>query len=93
MKKYWVYMMTNQNKTVIYTGMTNDLRNRVQQHEDRKGCSFTQRQNVTKLVYYEEFDRVYDAIAAEKKIKSGSKAKKIALIESMNPYWNDLFEN
>ncbi|MEJ2649425.1 MAG: GIY-YIG nuclease family protein [Sedimentisphaerales bacterium] len=93
MKKYWVYMMTNQNKTVIYTGMTNDLRNRVQQHKDRKGCSFTQRYNVTKLVYYEEFDRVYDAIAAEKKIKSGSKAKKIALIESMNPYWNDLFEN
>lgn len=43
MKKYWVYMMTNQNKTVIYTGMTNDLRNRVQQHKDRKGCSFTQR--------------------------------------------------
>ena len=91
MKQYWVYMMTNRNKTVIYTGMTNDLRRRVQAHKDGKGSSFTKRYNITKLVYFESFSRIYDAIAAEKKIKAGSRAKKIALIESINPYWKDLY--
>jgi len=85
MKQYWVYMMTNRNKTVIYTGVTNDLRRRVWQHKEKKGCSFTKRYNITTLVYYESFSRIYDAIAAEKKIKSGSRAKKIALIKSINP--------
>ena len=84
--------MTNRNKTVIYTGVTNDLKRRVQEHRDKKGCSFTKRYNITMLVYYESFDRMIDAIAAEKKIKSGSRAKKIELIESMNPYWKDLFD-
>lgn len=83
--------MTNRNKTVIYTGMTNDLRRRVQAHKDGKGSSFTKRYNITKLVYFESFSRIYDAIAAEKKIKAGSRAKKIALIESINPYWKDLY--
>ena len=82
--------MTNRNKTVIYTGVTNDLRKRVRQHKDKKDCSFTKRYNITKLVYYESFGSIHDAIAAEKKIKSGSRAKKIALIESVNPLWNDL---
>ena len=83
-------MMTNRNKTVIYTGVTNDLRKRVHQHKDKKDCSFTKRYNITTLVYYESFGSIHDAIAAEKKIKSGSRAKKIALIESTNPLWNDL---
>ena len=90
MKQYWIYMMTNRNKTVIYTGVTSDLQKRAQQHKDKKGSSFTKRYNLTKLVYYESFSRIYDAIAAEKKIKSGPRAKKIELIESMNPYWKDL---
>ena len=90
MKQYWVYMMTNRNKTVIYTGVTNDLRKRVRQHKDKKDFSFTKRYNITKLVYYESFGSIHDAIAAEKKIKSGSRAKKIALIESTNLLWNDL---
>lgn len=92
MKQYWVYMMTNRNKTVIYTGVTNDLRTRVQQHKDKKGSSFTKKYNITTLVYYESFSRIYDAIAAEKKIKSSSRAKKIALIESTNPGWKDLYD-
>jgi len=83
--------MTNRNKTVIYTGVTNDLRTRVQDHKDKKGSSFTKRYNLSILVYYESFSRIYDAIAAEKKIKAGSRAKKIELIESMNPYWKDLY--
>ncbi len=93
MKQYWVYMMTNRNKTVIYTGVTNDLKRRVQEHRDKKGCSFTKRYNITMLVYYEFFNRIVDAIAAEKKIKSGSRAKKIALIESINPYWKDFYNS
>jgi len=92
MKQYWVYIMTNRNKTVIYTGVTNDLKRRVQKHKDKKGSSFTKKYNITTLVYYESFGRIYDAIAAEKKIKSGSRAKKIALIESTNPGWKDLYD-
>ena len=84
--------MTNRNKTVIYTGVTNDLKRRIQEHRDKKGCSFTKRYNITMLVYYESFNRITDAIAAEKKIKSGSRVKKIELIESMNPYWKDLYD-
>jgi len=91
MKQYWVYMMTNRNKTVIYTGVTNDLVRRVQQHRDKEGSSFAKRYNVTMLVYYESFSRIYDAIVAEKRIKAGSRAKKIALIESLNPGWKDLY--
>lgn len=92
MNQYWVYMMTNRNKTVIYTGVTNDLSRRVQEHRAKEGSPFTKRYNVTMLVYYDSFARIYDAIAAEKKIKAGSRAKKIALIESVNPGWKDLFE-
>ena len=91
MKTYWVYMMTNRNKIVIYTGVTNNLRRRIRQHKDKKDCSFTKRYNITTLVYYESFGNIHDAIAAEKIIKSGSRAKKIALIESINPSWKDLY--
>jgi len=84
--------MTNRNKTVLYTGVTNDLERRVWEHKNKKGGSFTKRYNITMLVYYESFNRILDAIAAEKKIKSGSRAKKIALIESINPYWKDLYD-
>ena len=91
MKQYWVYIMTNRNKTVLYTGVTNDLERRVWEHKNKKGGSFTKRYNINMLVYYESFGNIYDAIAAEKKIKAGSRAKKIALIESINPYWKDLY--
>jgi putative endonuclease len=91
MKQYWVYMMSNPNNTVIYTGVTNDLKIRVQQHKLKKGAAFTSRYNVTKLVFYESFNRINDAIAAEKRIKSGPRAKKIELIENMNPQWRDLY--
>lgn len=58
MKRYWVYMMTNRNKTVIYTGVTNDLSRRVQKHKDKEGSSFAKRCDVTMLVYYESFSRI-----------------------------------
>jgi putative endonuclease len=86
-----MYMMTNRNKTVIYTGVTNDLKKRVQEHKATTASSFTKRYNLTMLVYYQSFGKIHDAIAAEKKIKAGSRAKKIAMIESINPYWKDLY--
>jgi putative endonuclease len=91
MKNYWVYMMTNTNNTVIYTGVTNDLKRRVAEHKDKKGSSFTSRYNVNKLVFYERFDRISDALSAEKKIKSGPRAKKNEIIQAVNPYWHDLY--
>jgi len=92
MNTYWVYIMTNVGNTVLYTGVTNDLRRRVAEHKSRRGSKFTSKYNVTKLVFYESFGRIQDAIAAEKTIKAGSHAKKVKLIESANPQWQDLYE-
>ena len=85
MHRYWVYIMTNANNTVLYTGVTNDLRRRVGEHKVGLGSKFTSKYRVTKLVYYEEFGRIGDAIIAEKRIKAGSRKKKIQLIEAFNP--------
>ncbi len=90
MREYWVYMMANIGNTVLYTGVTSALRRRVEEHKSGRGSAFTSRYKVHKLVFYERFVRVTDAIAAEKRIKAGSRAKKIALIEEHNPEWKDL---
>ena len=82
--------MTNKNHTTLYIGVTNDLNARVQRHKNKTGSSFTKRYNISKLVYYESFRRIRDAIAAEKKIKSWPRNKKLKLIESINPHWKDL---
>jgi putative endonuclease len=89
--KAWVYIMTNKNNTVLYTGVTSDLSGRVQQHKNKvHPQSFTARYNVCKLVYYEPFDSIVTAIAREKQIKAGPRAKKIGLINKFNPEWVDL---
>ena len=88
----WFYIMTNAHNTVLYCGATNDLHRRVQEH--RNGLytnSFTLRYNINKLVYFEIFSLVADAFAREKQVKAGSRKKKVALIESINPKWQDLF--
>jgi putative endonuclease len=90
MRSYWVYIMTNISNTVLYTGVTNNLRRRTARHKARTGSQFTSRYKVNKLVFYEEFARITDAIAAEKRIKAGPRARKIQLIESLNPEWKDL---
>jgi putative endonuclease len=91
--EYFVYIMTNKGNRVLYTGVTSDLEVRCMEHISKKHPdSFTARYNVNKLVYYERFERIDVAIAREKQIKGGSRKKKIALIELMNPYWNDLYE-
>jgi len=87
----YVYMLTNKNNTVLYTGVTNDLKRRLEEHIQKiNPNSFTSKYNTHKLVYYESFFLIGDAIAREKQIKAGSRAKKVALINSMNPTWNDL---
>ncbi|MFH1320702.1 MAG: GIY-YIG nuclease family protein, partial [Bacteroidota bacterium] len=88
---YAVYIMTNPRNTVLYTGSTNDLVNRVCQHKEKLVDGFTKRYNCTKLVYYELYGTYDDAGLREKQIKSGSRKKKIELIESMNPEWKDLY--
>jgi len=84
--------MTNKNNTVLYTGVTNDLMKRVYEHKEKLVDGFTKRYNITKLVYYEIFDDIYNAISREKQIKGGSRAKKISLIKELNSQWKDLFE-
>jgi len=78
---------------VLYTGVTSDLKRRVHQHREKLFLGFTNRYNVTKLVYYECSDHVEAAIAREKQIKGGSRRKKIALIDSINPQWQDLYQD
>ena len=89
MERYWVYIMTNRSRT-LYTGVTNDLERRIYEHKHKMGSKFTSKYNITKLVYYEGFSDIRDAIAREKQIKGWLRAKKIALIESVNPEWKDL---
>ena len=91
--RYFVYIMTNRHHTVLYTGVTNDLVRRVFQHREKIVPSFTTRYNVDQLVFYEETSDVGAAIAREKQIKGGSRRKKIALIEGMNPQWRDLYDD
>ena len=89
----YVYIMTNKNNTVLYTGVTNNLKRRLEEHLIKKNPkSFTSKYNISKLVYYESFFLIGDAIAREKQIKAGSRAKKETLILGMNPEWNDLAE-
>ena len=92
-RQYYVYIMTNQYNTVLYTGITNDLIRRVYEHKDKLVEGFTKKYNINKLVYYEIFEDPENAILKEKIIKGGSRAKKIKMIESMNYKWDDLYNN
>lgn len=87
---YCVYIMTNRRHSVLYTGVTSDLRGRVWQHNEKLVESFTRRYAVNQLVYYETCDDVFGAIAREKQITAGSRASKVALITAMNPEWKNL---
>jgi putative endonuclease len=88
----WVYIVTNKQHTVLYTGVTSDLVGRILDHRSKTYAgSFTARYNANKLVYYLLFDSIEEAIAEEKRIKGGSRQKKIILIEGLNPGWKDLW--
>ena len=94
MKPGFVYIITNKYKTVVYTGVTSNLLQRILEHKNKKyPMSFTARYNVNILVYYEQFQFIGDAITKEKQIKAGSREAKNELIRSVNPNWKDLFDD
>ena len=89
---YYVYMMTNRYRNVLYTGVTNNLIRRVYEHRNHLlKDSFTARYNITKLVYFEMTEDVRSAIEREKQIKSWNRARKDQLVESQNPTWDDQY--
>ena len=92
-KQYYVYIMTNKWNTVLYTGVTNNLKRRVYEHKAKLVEGFTNKYNVDKLVFYDLSKDVESAISREKQIKGGSRSKKIALVNGMNPEWKDLYDD
>lgn len=92
-KTMYVYILTNRNRTVLYTGVTNDIRLRVWQHRNPTRRTFTKRYSVTRLVWFEVHDGPTAAISREKQIKAGSRKAKVGLIEATNPTWRDLSED
>jgi putative endonuclease len=92
-KKYFVYILTNKNNTVLYTGVTNNLEKRVYQHKTKLDPkSFTARYNISKLIYFEEFSNIHLAIKREKQLKRYKREFKRNLIGKDNPEWKDLSE-
>ena len=84
--------MTNKRNTVLYTGVTSDLKKRIWEHKEKIIKGFTKRYNIDKLVYFEIFNDPENAILREKQIKAGSRNKKIGLIKEINPEWKDLYD-
>ena len=87
---YCIYIICNKNNTVLYIGVTSDLQGRIWEHKNKRYKGFSARYECNKLVYFEEFQWIQDAIAREKQLKVGSRQKKIELIVTNNPLWDDL---
>ena len=85
-----VYILTNENKTVLYVGVTSDVEQRIAQHRSGKGDAFTYRYGLRKLVFVEYHTTMISAISREKQLKSWSRKRKVELIRSINPLWKDL---
>ena len=90
--KNYIYIMANRSNSVLYVGVTTNLVNRVWQHKNRAFRCFTNRYNCSKLVYFEAYGRILEAIYREKQLKSGSTNRKHRLIAKFNPLWEDLSE-
>ncbi|MHC1703447.1 MAG: GIY-YIG nuclease family protein [Tenuifilaceae bacterium] len=89
----YAYILTNKNNTVLYTGVTSDLSKRMFEHINKiHTTSFTSKYNINKLVYFEGFSRIEDAITREKQMKAGSRKKKIECVNKINPQWKDLID-
>ena len=88
-KRYFVYIMSNPSKT-LYTRLTNSIRRRVREHKQKLIPGFAAKYNITRLVYFESFEDVRNAIEREKQIKAWTRAKRVTRIESTNPKWDDL---
>ena len=89
----YIYILFNQKNGTLYTGVTSDLVKRIYEHKSKAVDGFTKKYGVDKLGYYEVFDDIEEAIKREKAIKGGSRAKKIKLIETLNPNWEDLYNS
>jgi putative endonuclease len=89
-RQYFVYILTNKDHRVLYTGFTGNLPKRIWEHKEKAVPGFTSNYNVNRLVYYEETNDVRSALEREKQIKGWRRAKKIVLIKAMNPSWRDL---
>ncbi|WP_421996233.1 GIY-YIG nuclease family protein [Reyranella sp.] len=90
MRAYYVYVLTNIKRNVMYVGVTNDVEKRLADHRDGRGSAFTRKYRLATLVHVEEFQHVEDAIAREKQIKGWRRSKKDALVEASNPTWMDI---
>src|SRR2546425_9638698 len=90
---FWVYVVTNRNDSVLYIGVTNNLSRRTWEHRETIGADFPAAYQCKKLIYYEYYSNVHQAIAREKQLKRWSRAKKVELINRMNPSWLDLGAN
>jgi putative endonuclease len=89
-KTFYVYLMTNRSRVVLYTGITNSLVRRVWEHQNKTVEGFSKKYKVDRLVYFESFEDPRDAISREKEIKGWRRSKKNALVETLNPKWADL---
>ena len=92
-RPYYVYLLANASPSVLYVGMTRNLRRRVAQHRAGQGTGFSARYRARHLVWYEVHDGPASAIIREKQLKGGSRRRKVSLIEAGNPTWRDLWEN
>lgn len=90
MKDFFVYILTNKNRTTLYIGITNDLKRRLEEHRNKEIHGFTAQYNLNRLVYFETFSDPQSAIAREKQLKGWLRKKKIQIIEKQNPHWQDL---
>ena len=93
MKNYYFYIASNDLGTVLYAGVTNNLVRRMYEHRNKLVTGFTSKYNINKLVYFEAFNDVHEAIKREKLIKGGSRIRKLNLIRSINPGFEDLYQN
>jgi len=91
-RQYYVYILSNDSR-MLYVGVTGDIERRMSEHKLKLIDGYTKRYNLTRLVYYEDYDRVQDAIAREKQLKGWLRRRKIELIEEDNPLWEDLAED
>ena len=89
---YYTYIMTNQSNTTLYIGVTNNIERRALEHIEGAGATFTSKYKINKLVYFERYTEVLDAIKREKQLKGWKREKKVMLINQMNPEWNNLMQ-
>ena len=92
-RQSYVYILANATNVALYVGVTSNLKRRVLEHKEKSVPGFTGKYGIDKLVYYEVADDPYGAISREKQLKGSSRAKKNALVESMNPGWRDLYDD